>query len=57
MCTTLILDTPNFTIFFILECDASGYVIGPVLMQEGRFVSFERNQCKGKKLVKPIYEK
>jgi hypothetical protein len=28
-----------------------------VLMQEGRPLAFERNQLKGKNLLKPIYEK
>jgi hypothetical protein len=57
MCTNLILTTPDFTKRFIVECDALGHGIGVVLMQEGRPISFECRQHKGKKLVKPIYEK
>jgi hypothetical protein len=37
MCTTPILATPDFTIFFIEKCDASCHKIGAVLMQEGRW--------------------
>jgi hypothetical protein len=57
MCTTLILAKPDFTKTFIMECDASGHGIGAILMQEGLSLAFERNQLKGKKLLKPIYEK
>jgi hypothetical protein len=57
MCTTLVLTTPDFTKTFIMECDNSGHGVGAILMQEGRPLAFERNQLKGKYLVKPIYEK
>ena len=48
MCTTPILTTPDFR---------KTFWIGVVLMEEGRPISIERRQPKGKNLVKPIYEK
>jgi hypothetical protein len=50
MCMNLVLARPNFTKKIIVECDASSHGIGEVLMQEGRPISFESNQLKGKKV-------
>jgi hypothetical protein len=57
MCMTHVLDTPNFTKTFIVECDSSVHGIGVVLNQGGRPLVFESIQLKGNKLLKTIYEK
>ena len=57
MCHTPVLATPYFTIFFIVECDASRNGNGVFLMQEWRPIAFESHPIRGKYLHKPIYEK
>lgn len=40
MCATPILDMPDFTKPFILECDDFGIGLGIVLAQQGRPIAF-----------------
>ena len=57
MCNAPILETPDFTKTFIVECDASRNGMGVVLMQEGHPLAFTSHPIKGKNLKNPIYEK
>ena len=56
MCKAHVLETPDFTKTFIVECDDSGNGIG-VVMQEGHPLAFTSHPIKGKNLKNPIYEK
>ena len=52
MCTSHVLTMPNFTKIFIMECDASGHIIGAILMHKGTPITFF--QLKGKNSFKFI---
>ena len=57
MCTTLVLDFPNFTNIFVLECETSRKGTGVVLMQQGKPLDFTSKQLSKGHLEKYTYEK
>jgi hypothetical protein len=52
-----VLDLPDFSLPFTLDCDASGEGIGAILMQNRHPLAYESQKVRGPKLLYSIYEK
>jgi hypothetical protein len=52
-----VLALPNFNKSLVVECDAYGYGIGAVLMQDGRLIAYYSQGLKGKNLFLSTSEK
>jgi hypothetical protein len=57
MGTCLVLALPDFTLPFVLECDASGEGIDVVLMQGGHPIVFESRKLSQPERLYSIYDK
>ena len=57
MSSTPVLATPNFYKPFLIECDASGYGLGAVLMQDENLIAFESRKLNKREQLKSTYDK
>ena len=57
MSTAPILETPKFSKQFVVECDASEFRIGSVLIQEGHPITFERRKLNKRECLQSTYNK
>lgn len=54
--TPYVFALPDFTLLFIIECDAFGLGLGVVLMQYKRPIAFHNQTLKGKSLHLSTYK-
>ena len=57
MSSTPVLATPDFTKPFVVDCVASGFGIGAILMQEGHPIAFESRKLNKRESLKSMYDK
>lgn len=57
MSSAPILETPYFSKPFVIECDATSFVIGAILMQDGHPIVFESMKLNKQERLKSTYNK
>ena len=57
MSSTPVLATPYFSKPFVIQCDASGYGLGVVLMQDEHLIAFKSRKLKKREQLKSTYDK
>lgn len=57
MCSYPCLGIPDFSVPFIVECDASKFGVGVVLMQKGQPIAFKSRKLTNAKQNFSVYDK